>query len=127
MQGYAGTTIAEAWIKEAPALEPGTKLYRYFRLDPANVQKMLTVEPGTVLTNLSANPASHVNGLNADFGEHKLELIALPGAKAMQSYGSGSYGSEKETSLLPYHRFVVHKVRKRKNGGLKIKAYLLPP
>lgn len=125
---HTGLEIAAAWHKEAADVPAGVKLYRYFTMSAEEQKKMLTVEAGSVLSSLSATPASHNNGgYNTTFGPNKLELIAAPGAKAMRSFGSGGFQSEMETSLLPNHRFVVVRVRKRKNGGVKIKGYLLPP
>lgn len=126
--GNFGQVVA-AWRKDASPLQPGTKMYRYLNIATNDAQKMLSMPAGTTLADLTTMAFSHVNGTNSGFGggqPSKIELIAMPGAVGMASYGSGAYGGEKETTAVPGQRFVVAKVRKRANGGIKIKGYWLP-
>lgn len=124
---YTGLQIAAAWHKEAPEIPANSKMYRYLSLPAATVNKFLSMEQGTIFTDLTAQCASHINGRNTGFGPNKIELICLPGSKGMRSFGSKDYQTEMETTLLPGARMILHKVRKRKNGAIKIKAFLLPP
>jgi len=100
---------------------------RYVEMPPSMVNKLLAAEPGTVLSDLSPMATSYVNGATSGFGKHKIEFTALPGTKALRSFGTGGFKSEYEVTTVPGQRFVIYKTRKRKNGGIKIKAYLLPP
>lgn len=124
-----GVTVGDAykaWHKEASALPAGTKLFRYIGLTADGKAKLLSAPPGIVLQDTSPMATSMRDGINSHFGQHKMELIALPGTRAIQSHGSGSHQGEKEITLVPGQRFIVHKIKKRSNGSLKIKAFLLP-
>lgn len=130
--GSSGHTLNEMmvhWNKDAKIVPEGTKLYRYVGLTKEMKDQMLAAEPGTVLQDLSPGAASRDNGRNNSFGgigNSKIEFIALPGVRAIKSYGSKGYSNEMETTLMPGQRFMIHKVTKRANGGVKIKAILLP-
>jgi ADP-ribose pyrophosphatase YjhB (NUDIX family) len=128
--GYTLHEMMKHWDKDAKIVPEGTKLYRYVGLTKEMKDQMLAAEPGTVLQDLSPGAASRDNGRNNTFGgsssNSKIEFITLSGVRAIKSYGSKGFQNEMETTLMPGQRFMIHKVTKRANGGVKIKAILLP-
>lgn len=118
--------VYKAWQKDAVEVEAEKKLYRYVNMDSAMINKMLSLPKGAVVADLSPQAFSYANGATKSFGDHKLEMVVLPGVRMMPSFGSGKHSHEREVTGLPGQRFIILKVRKRKDGSLKIKGALLP-
>lgn len=135
--GPAGDSLrsmAHAALAAATTKPAGTVLYKNIDMSSDMVNKLLAAGPGTVLQCDSPMCTTYVkdNPSTKHFGKHMIEFVYAPGAKAIDSHGSGKYSSEKEITILPMARFVLMSAAYEKdpNGGgqrLKARVLLLPP
>lgn len=119
--------MAEAMNKESVELPAYTKLYRYFSMPPGAQSKVKSLEPGTIIQDMNPACTTYQKGATTGFGSHEMEIITLPGAKAMPSFGSGQFKGEHEVTMQAGWRMMVLGVEDKGGGALRIKATLLPP
>ncbi|CAB4123850.1 Nudix_Hydrolase domain containing protein [uncultured Caudovirales phage] len=117
---------AKALYADATPLPAGAILHRWQKMPPGMVKQIESAEPGLVFqsgggwcTSIHPTNTSH-------FGNHKITMIAAPGAKAIHSHGSGGYSSEEEITTLPGQRFVVTS-KKKVGDSWHIEVLMLPP
>jgi hypothetical protein len=118
---------AEAALAHATEHPPGTKLYRWSSMPDAMIKTLLSTEPGTVFQATGPMPTSYDPIETKDFGSNRMEIIFAPGAKAVDSFGSGKYVNEKEVTTLPNARFVLLSSKPISGGFVDIKVLMLPP
>lgn len=129
-QKYEGTLLSDmaaAALEYATEHKPGTTLYRWSRMEITMREKLLKAEPGTVFQATGPMPSSFAPTASTKFGRNRMEIIFAPGAKAVDSFGSGLFGTEKEVTILPNSRFVLLESRKIEGGYVDIKVLMLPP
>lgn len=95
---------AHAYAQEKPA---GFELYKWTSLSHDMVQQLLSCPEGTVFQNPGSMCASTAPTATAGFGAHRIRIRYAPGAKGVDSYGSGNFAGEKEITTLPGARFVI--------------------
>lgn len=116
----------------ADALEmpEGTEIYKWVNI-PDAMQKMFNnAEKGLILQNPGSMCCSVHPENTQHFGPHRMKIRYAKGAKALNSFGSGSFKSEEEITTLPGARFVVLSVKKgnpKSGTGLDIELMMLPP
>lgn len=121
--------MAKEALKYSTKKPPGTVIYKNIDMTTDMVDKLLAAKPGLVLQSDSPMCASYLkdNSSTRGFGHHKIEFVYAPGARAIDSHGSGGYSSEKEITLLPMARFVLMKPAKKIGSVLHATFLLLPP
>lgn len=86
----AGTTISK-WISFAP------EMVKQFQDAP---EGLVFQNPGSMCTSYNADATKH-------FGKDRITIHYAEGAKALDSFASGSFASEMEVTTLPGARFMV--------------------
>lgn len=121
-------TMAIEAEKHATAHPAGTKIYRYQSMPADMIKKIMSAEPGTIFQATGPMPTSYHPTATQGFGANRMEIIFAPGAKAIDSFGSGSFQGEKEITTLPNARFVLISAKPRGKGGhVDMKLLMLPP
>lgn len=126
-QGNSLKETAKAALAYAQSKPEGTKVYRWQQMPTDMVSKMLSSGPGTVIQADGPMPTSYSETATSGFGPHKFTILFSAGAKAVDSHGSTKFEKEKEITMLPNSRFVVHTVKKLPSGKLDVVLILLPP
>lgn len=109
--------------KESPA---GTTVYRWQNMPQGMLQQLEQAQPGLVFQSTGPMCTSYSPTATKGFGKHRIKIVYAPGAKAVHSFGSGGFQSEKEVSTLPGSRFVLLD-KKEKDGRWDIEVLMLPP
>lgn len=122
--------VAKAALDYAQEKPEGTTVHRWQHMSADMIKKLKEAGPGTVFqatgsmcTSLSPTATKH-------FGPHRINIVYAKGAKAVDSFGSGGFASEKEITTLPNSRFVIQKVEEVKNGSsnrMEVTVVMLPP
>jgi hypothetical protein len=119
--------MAKQAIKDATPMSAGTTIYRWQDMTPAMIQSIKGAKPGLILDSLGPMCASYSSTATSHFGNHKINIIAAEGAKAIHSHGSGGFKSEKEVSILPGSRFVFLGYKAKPGGAIEMDLLMLPP
>lgn len=99
--------MVKAIYKDATPLPEGSKLTRWQSI-PANMAKQIGLAPVGLAFQTQGGVCSSINEVSTKgFGNHRLNIIAGAGAKALHSHGSGSFTNEAEVTILPGQRFVL--------------------
>ncbi|EAM6792351.1 hypothetical protein E0G74_01155 [Salmonella enterica] len=124
--GNALKDVAVAALDFATEQPAGTCLYRYQKMPPGMVKAFENAPDGTVFTALGPMCTSYHPTATSHFGNHRIKIVYAEGAKAVESFGSGSFSSEKEVTTLPGQRFMIIS-KKVVNGDLDMEILMLPP
>lgn len=95
---------AYAYADEKPE---GFEIYKWIHMSPDMVKQLHSAPEGTVFQNPGSMCCSTGTSGTAGFGSHRVRIRYAQGAKAVDSYGSGDFKSEKEITTLPGQRFVI--------------------
>ena len=99
------------------------------------VEKLLAAPDGTVFQATGPMCTSYDPTATKHFGDHRITVRYAKGAKAVESFGSGGFKSEKEVTTLPNARFVILKKEmvpdvehgKPNSKRLELEVLMLPP
>lgn len=96
------------------------------------VKALLAAKPGTTFQNTDSMCTSFKEEWNSFGGDITLKITCAKGSRALVSWGSGKYGSEKEITTLPGARLCITKVTQGAHGGggakgVTIECVMLPP
>jgi len=125
-QGHDLKQVASEALKYAQEKPEGTTIYRWQNMTQDMINKLIQSGPGTVMQCSGPMPTSYSPTATSNFGQHRVEFVYAKGAKAIDSHGSGGYGSEKEISILPNTRFILQSIKKNGNR-YDIRVLMLPP
>ena len=102
-------------------------------MSDAMVKHILSTQDGTVFQATGPMCTSYSPTATSGFGKHRVTIRYAKGAKAVESFGSGGYQSEKEITTLPNARFLilskkmVHDDIKGGKDRLELEVLMLPP
>lgn len=134
---YHGTdlkkALAEAYQYAAPK-PPGTTVTRWMDCPPSMYKQLQQMPEGLVFQNTDSMCTSKASGWDKkpvfdgthDYG-FLLRIHYAEGAKAVDTYGSGSHGHEAEITTLPGQRFVLLKRFNAAGGKMGLELLMLPP
>lgn len=110
----------------------GFELYKWISFPGDMGKQMLAAPPGTVFQNPGSMCCSTGATGTAGFGADRIRIRYAKGAKAVDSYGSGSFPGEKEITTLPGQRFVILKCEKvmcpiKGKERIELDVLMLPP
>jgi len=118
-----------AYATEQPA---GTTIHKWINMSAAQVKALVATPEGTVFENAGSMCCSTSPTGTSGFGPHRMVIRYAPGAKGVDSFGSGAFGSEAEITTLPGARYMilsskmVHCPVKGKQR-LELEVLMLPP
>lgn len=125
--------LAAACYKDAEESPEGTQIYRWMKMPAAMKAQLLKEKPGLVFQNADSMCCSYSKewAESSHFGSDALLRISYAkGAKALHTFASGAFKSEKEVTTLMGQRFVLLSA---KNGnpsnpdGIELELLMLPP
>lgn len=127
--------VAKAALAHATSQPEGTSVYRWQKMTDAMVTKILAAPDGTVFQATGPMCTSYDPTATKHFGPHRVTVRYAKGAKAVESFGSGGFQSEKEVTTLPNARFVILKKEmvpdvehgKPNSKRLELEVLMLPP
>lgn len=127
--------VAKAALAHATSQPEGTSVYRWQKMTDAMVTKILAAPDGTVFQATGPMCTSYDPTATKHFGPHRVTVRYAKGAKAVESFGSGGFKSEKEVTTLPNARFVILKKEmvpdvehgKPNSKRLELEVLMLPP
>lgn len=132
-QGNLLSDVAKAALEFATEQPEGTSVYRWQNMSDDMVKKILSAPDGSVFQATGPMCTSYSPTATSHFGKHRVTIRYAKGAKAVESFGSGGFASEKEITTLPNSRFVILKkemVKDDNKGGkerLELEVLMLPP
>ena len=124
--------MAKAALDFSTEQPAGTTITRWQNMSHDMVKKLLAAGDGTVFTTVGSMCCSHSPTATKSFGQHRLTIRYAEGARAVESFGSGDFPSEKEVTTLPGGRFMIIKKEMKQIEGksgesLDIELLMLPP
>lgn len=119
--------VAKAALAASTEQPAGTTIHRWQNMTPDMIKKIMAAEDGTVLTTVGSMCTSYSPTATSHFGPHKITIRYAEGARAVESFGSGNFSSEKEVTTLPGSRFVIISKQKNSSGNLELELLMLPP
>lgn len=127
--------VAKAALELATEQPEGTTVYRWQNMSDDMVKKVLAAQEGTVFQATGPMCTSYAPTATKHFGPHRVVFRYAKGAKAVESFGSGGFKSEKEITTLPNSRFVILSKKmvpdtEHGNPGkqrLELEVLMLPP
>lgn len=131
--GYSTAAIAEAAYAAASEKPVGTTIYRWQNMPESMVKQILAAEPGLVFQNPGSMCTSMHPTATSGFGQHRMVIHFAEGAKAVDSFASGSFTGEQEITTLMGQRFMLLRSEMSNNlggigkKGLEIHVLMLPP
>lgn len=99
--------VAQAALAHATEMPEGTSVYRWQKMSPQMLQHIMSAKDGTVFQATGPMCTSYDPTATSGFGAHRVVVRYAKGAKAVESFGSGSFKNEKEVTTLPNARFVI--------------------
>lgn len=134
-KGHKLADVAKAALGHATSQPAGTTVYRWQAMTDSMVSKILAAPDGSVIQATGPMCTSYSPSGTSVFGKHRVKIIYAEGAKAVDSFGSGRFESEKEITTLPNSRFVilskkmVPDVEHGNSGGerMELELLMLPP
>lgn len=99
--------VAKAALAHATEMPEGTTIYRWQAMSPQMVDHILSAKEGTVFQATGPMCTSYDPTATKGFGKHRVVIRYAKGAKAVESFASGAFKSEKEVTTLPNARFVI--------------------
>jgi hypothetical protein len=124
--------VAKAALEYAQEKPEGTTVHRWQHMSADMINKIKQAGPGTVFQATGSMCTSMSPTATSHFGPHRINIVYAKGAKAVDSFGSGGFASEKEITTLPNSRFLIQKVEEvpGKSGSgtrMEITVLMLPP
>lgn len=124
--------VAKAALDYAQEKPEGTTVHRWQHMSSDMINKIKQAGPGTVFQATGSMCTSMSPTATQHFGPHRINIVYAKGAKAVDSFGSGGFASEKEITTLPNSRFMIQKVEEvtGKSGSgkrMEITVLMLPP
>lgn len=125
--------VAKAALGSATSQPEGTSLYRWQNMSDEMLKHIMASPDGIVFQATGPMCTSYSPTATSGFGKHRVTIRYAKGAKAVESFGSGSYVGEKEVTTLPNARFLVlskKMVDSTKSPGskrLELEILMLPP
>lgn len=101
------TDVAKAALAHATEMPEGTSLYRWQKMSPQMLAHIMSAKEGTVFQATGPMCTSYSPTATKNFGTHRVKIRYAKGAKAVESFASGGFASEKEVTTLPNARFVI--------------------
>lgn len=101
------TDVAKAALAHATEMPEGTSLYRWQKMSPQMLAHIMSAKEGTVFQATGPMCTSYHPTATKNFGTHRVKIRYAKGAKAVESFASGGFASEKEVTTLPNARFVI--------------------
>lgn len=134
-QGNDLKDVAKAALAHATEMPEGTCLYRWQSMSPQMLQHIMSAKEGTVFQATGPMCTSYSATSTKGFGTHRVKIVYAKGAKAVESFASGSFAGEKEVTTLPNARFVIlskQMVPDTEHGNpgstrLELEVLMLPP
>ena len=134
--GHKLADVAKAALDYAQDKPEGTTIHRWQHMTDDMVSKIKQAGAGTVFQATGSMCTSMSPTATRHFGPHRINIVYAKGAKAVDSFGSGGYQTEKEITTLPNSRFVVLKAEEIANDNpsysskktrMEITVLMLPP
>lgn len=119
--------VAKAALAFSTEQPEGTTITRWQNMPHGMVKKFLDAEEGHMITATGPMCTSYSPTATKHFGEHRITIRYAKGARAVESFGSGSFAGEKEVTTLPGARFMLLEKPTMKDGRLEIELLMLPP
>jgi hypothetical protein len=105
----------------------GTTITKWMSMPDEMIEQFMSSPDGLVFQNPGSMCCSmHPTGTKG-FGSNKMTIHYAPGAKAIDTFGSGGYAGEMEITTLPGTRFMVLSKKKTSDGNLHLEVLMLPP
>ncbi|MEN6544466.1 MAG: hypothetical protein ABFE07_00320 [Armatimonadia bacterium] len=110
----------------------GFEIYKWMSFSGDMGKQLLNAPPGTVFQNPGSMCCSYMPNATSGFGADRVRIRYAKGAKAVDSFGSGSFSSEKEITTLPGQRFVILSCKKvhcpvKGKERIELDVMMLPP
>ena len=93
--------------KIAAPQEAGTTISKWISFAPEMVKQFMDAPDGLVFQNPGSMCTSYHDTATKHFGKDRITIRYAEGAKALNSFASGSFKSEMEVTTLPGARFMV--------------------
>lgn len=106
-QGNSLKDVAKAALEHATEMPEGTSVYRWQKMSPQMLEHIMSAKDGTVFQATGPMCTSYSPTATKGFGTHRVTIRYAKGAKAVESFASGGFASEKEVTTLPNARFVI--------------------
>jgi hypothetical protein len=105
----------------------GTTITKWMSMPDEMIDQFMSAPDGLVFQNPGSMCCSmHPTGTKG-FGSNKMTIHYAPGAKAIDTFGSGGFAGEMEITTLPGTRFMVLSKKKTSDGNLHLEVLMLPP
>lgn len=116
-------------VKTAPVMPTGLRVHRWQNMGADMMKELQKAQPGTVLQGTSPMPTSMSPTGTQHFGHHRFKMIFAEGAKAIPSFGTGGFKTEKEVTILPGTRMMLldKGPSSVKGKGMDFTVLVLPP
>lgn len=105
--GNALTDVAKAALEHATEMPEGTSIYRWQTMTDQMLAHIMGAPDGTVFQATGPMCTSYSPTATKGFGKHRIVIRYAKGAKAVESFASGGFASEKEVTTLPNNRFII--------------------
>jgi len=119
---------AYGYAQEKPE---GFEVYKWMSMSPEMTKQLHSCPEGTVFQNPGSMCTSTDPNGTSGFGSHRMRIRYAPGAKAVDSFGSGAFKGEKEITTLPGQRFVILSCKEVqcpiKGKRTELDVLMLPP
>lgn len=101
------TDVAQAALEHATEMPEGTSIYRWQAMTDQMLKHIMSAPDGTVFQATGPMCTSYSPTATKGFGKHRIVIRYAKGAKAVESFASGGFVSEKEVTTLPNNRFII--------------------
>lgn len=131
--GNKTAEVAAVCYDAASEMPEGTTIYRWMNMPDTMVKQLMAADDGLIFQNPGSMCCSMSPTATQGFGQHRMVIRYAKGAKAMNSFASGSFASEQEITALMGQRFMILKKEmvEGKGGGsskrLELEVLMLPP
>ena len=110
----------------------GMTIHKWINMSDADVNALVATKEGTIFENAGSMCCSTDPAGTSGFGKHRMVIRYAPGAKAVDTFGSGNFGSEKEITTLPGSRFMILSSKMvncpiKGKQRLELELLMLPP
>lgn len=118
-----------AYATEQPA---GMTIHKWINMSAAQVQAVVASPDGTIFENSGSMCCSTSPTATSGFGKHRIVIRYAPGARGVDSFGSGNFGSEAEITTLPGARYMILSSKMvhcpvKGTQRLELEVLMLPP
>jgi hypothetical protein len=124
--GKATRPILHDLYAAAQTKPAGTTITKWISMDQEMIDQFMKSSEGLVFQNPGSMCCSMSPTGTKGFGSHCMTIHYAPGAKAIDTFGSGSFSGEMEITTLPGARFMVLS-RKMEGESFRLEVLMLPP